>query len=192
MTKLSMPVTVVMTRRAREDHGPELVAWAEALCTTAATFPGHLSHAVHETTPGGGATEVAVGLSFAGSEDLVRWERSDARAAALEAGGELTEGTPTPLTLEEMDARLWGKPERAASSVSSVSRWRAAGVVWLGLFPPAVLVNLALEPFTTGWPVVLRTLLLTVVLVPVVVLGTVPLINRALFACRRPGPQGVS
>jgi antibiotic biosynthesis monooxygenase (ABM) superfamily enzyme len=189
MTELSMPVTVVMTRRAAPDHGADLVAWAESLCATAATFPGHLSHAVHETRPGGGATEVAVGLSFASSEELVRWERSDARAAALEAGAEVTEGTPTPLTLEEMDARLWGGPERAASATS---RWRAAGVVWLGLFPPAVLVNLALEPFTTGWPMVLRTLLLTVVLVPVVVLGTVPLINRALLARCRPGPKGVT
>lgn len=185
MTELSMPVTVVMARRAAPGRASELLAWAQRLCAVAATFPGHLSHKVQEARDGDEATEVVVGLSFTTSGDLVRWEQSEARAVVLEAAGGLTQGSPTPLTLADMDVRLWADKGPPASLPS---RWRAALIVWLGLFPPAVVVNLLLEPYSHGWPTALRTLVLTVVLVPVVVLGTVPLLNRALLAWQRRRP----
>lgn len=174
MADLLMPVTVVMSRRAAPDRAGELVAWAESLCEVASAFPGHLGHKVHEA-PTDTATQVIIGLSFATSADLVRWEQSAERAAALDTGAELTEGSPTSLAVQMMDAQVWGGVERSPSA-----RWRSAAIVWAGLFPPAVLTNLLLEPFAGGWPLALRTFVLTVILVPVVVLGTVPLINRAL------------
>jgi antibiotic biosynthesis monooxygenase (ABM) superfamily enzyme len=188
VAKLPMPVTVVMSRRAADNRSQELVTWAESLCTAASTFPGHLGHKVQELPGADGATEVVIGLSFDTSDDLVRWEKSAERAAALAAGAKVTQGPPTPLSLEALERHAWGD---TATAPPSMPRWRTAVIVWLGLFPPAVLMNLLLEPYTGGWPTVLRTLLLTVVLVPVVVLGTVPLLNRGLVLWhrRRASPQ---
>lgn len=138
-----------------------------------------LGSKVRELRGEDGATTVVVGLTFGTSADLVRWEQSEERATVLDAGVELTQGEPIPLTLEAMDLRVWGDPHR---DDAAAPRWRAAAIVWTALFPPAVVMNLLLEPHTREWPSVLRTLLLTVILVPVVVLGTVPLLSRALAA----------
>ena len=182
MAELSLPVTVVMSRRAAGSRVPELSGWAESLCAAASTFPGHLGHKVRAVRTDDGSTDLAIGLWFATSEDLVRWEQSDERAAALETGAELTQGLPKPLSLEDMDFRVWGE---GGVQTPAVSRGRAAVIVWIGLFPPAVVMSMLLEPHTREWPLPLRTLLLTLILVPVVVLGTVPLLNRALLRWHR-------
>ncbi|GAC1381554.1 MAG: hypothetical protein NVSMB48_09830 [Marmoricola sp.] len=190
MAELTMPVTVVMARRAAENRAADLSVWAGSLCTAASTFPGHLGHRVEELSKDG-STEIVIGLSFATSVDLVRWEQSDERASALVAGAELTQGSPTPLSLGAMDAQVWGG--RGGEPIT-MPRWFTAVIVWVGLFPSALLMNLLLEPYTGGWSTVLRTFVLTVVLVPVVVLGTVPLLNRGVhtvlaWRSRRRSPQ---
>ena len=178
MVNLPMPVTVVMSRRAAHDRARELAAWAESLCAAASMFPGHLGHKVHEVRKDS-STEVIIGLSFATSVDLIRWEQSDERAATLDAGAALTQGSPTPLSIATMDAQVWGDRN---SEPTALPRWSTAVIVWVGLFPPALLTNLLLEPYTGDWPTLLRTLVLTIVLVPIVVLGTVPLLNRGVHA----------
>jgi antibiotic biosynthesis monooxygenase (ABM) superfamily enzyme len=55
----------------------------------------------------------------------------------------------------------------------------------MALFPPALLMNALVISGIAGWPVLARTLLLTLVLVPVVVYVTLPLVNR-LTSLRSP------
>lgn len=178
MTDLPMPVTVMMSRLAAPGRDAELATWAEDLGATASTFPGYLGHRVRDAEPG--SSEVVIGLTFATSEDLIRWERSAERAAMLGDGLALTRGDPVPVTLDV----LHGAPGGSAPHAPRQSAALTALLVWIGLFPPALALNVVLEPHTGAWPVWLRTLALTLVLVPTVVFVSVPLLNRAVTALR--------
>ncbi|MGH3585962.1 MAG: hypothetical protein ACRDQ0_06530, partial [Pseudonocardia sp.] len=111
----------------------------------------------------GNSLDVVIGLSFADVRGLVAWEESSERNEWLEVGAGLTEGSPTALSIESLDGRLWAS--RAQVPVT-VPRWLSGVIVWLGLFPPALLLNLVLDPYLAGWPTWLRTLFATLVLVP--------------------------
>ena len=125
MAELTMPVTVVMARRAAENRAADLSVWAGSLCTAASTFPGHLGQRVEELSKDG-STEIVIGLSFATSVDLVRWEQSDERASALVAGAELTQGSPTSLSLGAMDAQVGDRARNRTIRVHILNRDRLA------------------------------------------------------------------
>lgn len=173
----SMPVTVVVSRRAAPRDRRALIGWAECMCATAAAFPGYLGGKV-QTMPSDGNSdpEVVLGLSFATGQDLLVWERSDERAACLLAGEPLTKGPARGVSIDSLDGRLWVVQDPGRQT--EVSRGISTLIVWLGLFPPAVLLNVLLESFADSWPVGLRTLVMTAVLVPVVMLGTAPIVHR--------------
>jgi len=172
-----LPVTVVMSRRAKPGDGQALLGWAEQMCHTAAAFPGYLDGRV-QTVPNaeGEGAEIVTGLSFATGQDLITWEQSNERAACLEAGGMLTAGPPRAVSIGSPSGRLWvaGGPREPLQ----LSRGMSTFLIWLGLFPPAVLLNLVMETFADSWHIGARTFVMTAVLVPVVVLGTVPLVQR--------------
>ncbi|ASR35686.1 hypothetical protein BAY61_12510 [Prauserella marina] len=166
----ALPATVLVSRTARDRDGAALNKWAHELCRDAAGFPGYLcSHVA-----AGGDSTVHIGLSFAGAEHLLRWERSETRASRLAEGEALTEGTPAPLPLT-----------RGGGTGGAPSRLRSAILIWVALFPPAVLINAVVIPHLDAWPGIARTLLLTLVLVPTVVFGALPLLQNALGRWQR-------
>lgn len=172
-----MPVTVVVSRRAAPRSESALVGWADRMCATAAGFPGYLGGKI-QTRPrdGNASAEVVLGLSFATGQDLLFWEQSDERAACLMAVEGLTTGPPRGVPVDSLDARLWvadgaGRPAELSRGISTL-------MIWLGLFPPAVLLNVVMESFADSWHIGVRTLVMTAILVPVVVLGTVPILHH--------------
>jgi antibiotic biosynthesis monooxygenase (ABM) superfamily enzyme len=81
--------------------------------------------------------------------------------------------------------------ELAAKSGSSVgpelaptrrpSRYKLAVVTWLAAFPTVTLILAAFKPLgLMTWPVPLRSLVLTAIMVPTVAFVLVPLLSRAL------------
>lgn len=175
---MPMPVTVVVSRRARSRSAGELTEWGERLCCDAAGFPGYLGCKVTPVAVED-SVEVMIGLSFSDIDSLARWERSEERAMRLAAGARLTEGTPTPLSIESLGG-LWfadNDHQRAAR----LPRWLSATLVWLSLFPPALGLNMVLGPYLRDWPVVIRTLATTLMLVPLVFYVTLPLLHRAVL-----------
>lgn len=59
------------------------------------------------------------------------------------------------------------------------SRVRLALVTWTGVYPVLTLIALALEPVLTGQPVMLRTLIMSALMVPVMVFVVMPTASRA-------------
>jgi antibiotic biosynthesis monooxygenase (ABM) superfamily enzyme len=59
-------------------------------------------------------------------------------------------------------------------------RWKFAVVVWLAIYPALTLLLWAVGPEIRGWPLALRTLVLTVVLVPMMVFVLLPALQRVL------------
>ena len=58
-------------------------------------------------------------------------------------------------------------------------RYKLAVITWLGVYPILTLTLALLGPMMENWPLPLRTLLVTVLLVPLLVYVIFPLLNRA-------------
>jgi antibiotic biosynthesis monooxygenase (ABM) superfamily enzyme len=59
-------------------------------------------------------------------------------------------------------------------------RWKTAVVVWLAIYPALTLVLWLAGPIILDWPVALRTLALTLFLVPLMVYVLLPALQRLL------------
>jgi antibiotic biosynthesis monooxygenase (ABM) superfamily enzyme len=66
-------------------------------------------------------------------------------------------------------------------------RWKTAVVVWLAIYPSITLLLWLVGPAIQGWPLALRTLVITVGVVPLMVYLLVPAAQRLLAPwLRRP------
>jgi antibiotic biosynthesis monooxygenase (ABM) superfamily enzyme len=59
---------------------------------------------------------------------------------------------------------------------------RRAVTTWLGVYPLITLVLWVLGPHMVGWPLAVRTLLLTAIAVPAAVYLVVPTLNKVVGA----------
>lgn len=59
-------------------------------------------------------------------------------------------------------------------------KWKMAVLIWLGIYPTITLVLALLSPFLADLPLPLKTLSLTLVVVPIMVFGVLPLLTRFL------------
>lgn len=59
-------------------------------------------------------------------------------------------------------------------------KWKMAVLIWLGIYPTITLVLALLSPYLADLPLPLKTLTLTLVVVPTMVFGVLPLLTRWL------------
>ena len=170
MPTSALPVTVAATRRARPHHADDLERWAATLCATAGGFPGVRGCDVRRRRVRG-SLELTVSVTFASAAAAHAWETSPVRAELVAQGDALTQGDATTALLFPA-----GPPQ---------PRRRTALVVWAGLFPFALAVNVLAEAPLAGLPVVVRTLLTTAVLVPLAVYVGIPVVQHLVSRARR-------
>ena len=60
------------------------------------------------------------------------------------------------------------------------ARWRCALVIWLAAWPAMTALLFLLEPTVGTWPLPLRTLIVSVLMVPAMVLWLVPALTARL------------
>jgi antibiotic biosynthesis monooxygenase (ABM) superfamily enzyme len=65
-------------------------------------------------------------------------------------------------------------------------RWKTAVVVWLAIYPSITFLLWLAGPRIASWPLALRTLAITAVLVPLMVFLLLPAIQRLLAWWLRP------
>jgi uncharacterized protein len=169
---LQLPVTMAAVRSARVGEMTALEAWGHSLCATARRFPGYLQSWVKNVDPN--AARVSIGITFATASDLARWQASPERQHHLRVGARLTDGAPLPVSAGAETGHSLSAP------VPAQPRWLLALLVWLALYPPAVLVNFCLSPMLASWPVALSTFVTTAALVFFVVLVSLPLLQRVV------------
>jgi antibiotic biosynthesis monooxygenase (ABM) superfamily enzyme len=88
--------------------------------------------------------------------------------------------TPKP-TVEDMNTTAPAPVRTPAPSVHE-----RAFITWAAIFPLVVLAQLALAPFIDTWHPVLRTLAMTLVVVPIAVYVVVPRLTAAYLKVLRP------
>jgi antibiotic biosynthesis monooxygenase (ABM) superfamily enzyme len=74
----------------------------------------------------------------------------------------------------------------AAAGRIGPQRWKLAILIWLAIYPTLTLVLWLVGPEIQDWPLALRTLLITVVLVPVMVFVLLPALQHVLGRWMRP------
>jgi antibiotic biosynthesis monooxygenase (ABM) superfamily enzyme len=59
-------------------------------------------------------------------------------------------------------------------------KWKFAIMVWLVIYPTITLVSLLIGDYIKNWPLPLKTLLMTGILVPLMVFVLLPLLRKLL------------
>jgi antibiotic biosynthesis monooxygenase (ABM) superfamily enzyme len=166
------PVTVVVRHRVRVGQEPAFEDWLRGITREALRFDGHLGfHIIRPTDPR--RPEYLVLFRFDTLDHLARWEESDARGAWLARAEPLT--THPPARERHTGMEVWFSPPPGRGAPP---RYKMVVVTVAALYPLISLVQYAVVPVLDGWPLVVRTLATTVLMVCVMTYGAMPLVTR--------------
>ncbi|MGZ8803955.1 MAG: antibiotic biosynthesis monooxygenase [Microbacterium sp.] len=189
------PITVAIERRIDPVRAVEATSWMQAGTDLATTFDGFLGSGW--VRAGEGSDLWYMLYRFRDIPTLEAWEDSSQRAWWLESGRAFAsevrverrtgiEGwfdAPFATHIESrrgVDAPATGPIQQPVPSPPP--RWKQAVTIWLGFFPTNLLAlwGLGYLPGFTEWPLVLRVLLTTVLLTPVMTYLILPWVTRML------------
>ncbi|MDD3676205.1 MAG: antibiotic biosynthesis monooxygenase [Thauera propionica] len=128
--------------------------------------------------------EYQIVTRFASEADLDEWDRSPARAHCLERLREVAEGEPEFRKLSGLEA--WFEPAVVPASMHP-PRARMALVTWLGIFPTVSFFLWFVAPWLQGLPFLLRTALLTALIVMTMTWLVMPRLTRLMRGWLNPG-----
>ena len=159
-TETRQPVTVVVSRRVRKGCEERFEQLSTAMSNSAAGFPGHLgSTLLRPASPDD--PEYRIVFKFATPQDLERWQESSVRLQHLESfEGILTE----PAKTEVISGMVAWFTLPAQNPVKPPQKYKMTLVSWLALYPSVTLIFLLFGGLLEQVPLLLRTLLITGVL----------------------------
>ena len=176
---MSQPVTVSITRTLDPGHDAEMLSWLQAGTTLAQQFPGFLGSGW--VRPEAGSDEWHMLYRFADQPSLEHWESSPERAWWLRSAEGMVQDARTE---RRVGIEGWfdtpSETAVVAADHPAPPRWKQALTIWLAFFPLNLLATWLLTPVITDWPLVLRVLLTTVLLTPVMTYAGLPLMTRVM------------
>lgn len=165
------PVTLMVARRVARGRYRAFSAWLDEGRGLAAGFDGFLGSGVLAPPPGD--DEYQIIFRFRDESTLAAWEHSAARHAWLACGQGLFdaphEHRATGLGSWFHDAVVNGPP-----------RWKQATAIWLAFFPVSLAFQWLFGDALGTLPLVLRILLSTLLMTPLMVFLFIPLSTRLL------------
>lgn len=168
------PITVVISRRVIKGKEEEFEALSTRMTERASRFPGYMGADMFRPASADDP-EYRIIFKFASREDLARWERSDDRSEILEqiesllvtpSEREVTSGIVTWFTL----------PGR--NPVKPPPRLKMTLVSWLALYPTVTLIFFLFGDLLAQLPLLLRTLVVTGVVMPAMTYVLMPRFTR--------------
>ena len=176
----SRAVTVLVTRRV----APGAVAGFEAamagMIDAATHFHGHLGgQLVRPGEAGSGDEPLLYHVVFAFDNDahLAAWQDSPERARWLAQVAPHTVGAQEMRRVSGRD--YWFAPA-GSTTKAPPPRWKVAVVTWLGIVPTVLLQFLPVAPLLADWPLVPRTMVITVLVVVLMTWVVAPRLTRWL------------
>jgi uncharacterized protein len=172
-------VTVSVTRRALPGREAEMHAWVQAGQRLASQFPGFLG--AGHLRPAGDRDVWHMLYRFADDTSLRAWESSGERqwwlasALGLVQEQQVERRTGIEGWFDEPSGRVV-----STTGPGAPPRWKQACVIWVAFFPTNLLAQWLLTPLLGDWPLALRVLLLTLVLIPVMTYLVLPVVTRRL------------
>ncbi|QAY72915.1 antibiotic biosynthesis monooxygenase [Agromyces protaetiae] len=201
---MSEPITVSIRREVDPARISEATAWVQTGVNLANKYPGFLgsgwvrageqSHVWHML------------YRFANEETLEAWEQSPERTWWLSTGQAFVQSErsrrrtgiegwfdePPTGSIPVVDASGAALDETAPPPAPP--RWKQAVTIWLGFFPVNLVFSYLISP-VPGWdllPIVVRVLVTTLVLTPIMTFWVLPFVTRSLrrwLAPRAPGAR---
>jgi antibiotic biosynthesis monooxygenase (ABM) superfamily enzyme len=191
------PITVAIERRIDPSRTVEATSWMQAGTDLAAGFPGFLGSG---WVRAGEASDLWYMLyRFRDIPTLEGWEDSPQRAWWLDSGRAFAsevrverrtgiEGWFDAPFATHVEPRHPDRPSSPATGPvqqpipAAPPRWKQAVTIWLGFFPTNLLASwlLGFVPGFTEWPLILRVLLATLLLTPVMTYAVLPWVTRML------------
>jgi len=168
------PVTAVASRRVRQGREREFEDWASGILGAANEFPGYLGSEVLRPGDAPGDDEYRIVFRFDQDSNLRAWENSEERRRWLDE--------VKPLVHEENVRVLTGLetwftlPWKAGQP--SPPPYKMAIVTWLAVFPLISLIFAIFGPLLSQLPMLLRTLVLTAVMVTLMTYVIMPRLTR--------------
>ncbi|WP_236232666.1 antibiotic biosynthesis monooxygenase [Pseudomonas tohonis] len=184
------PVTLMVARRVSRERYSAFMAWLREGEQLAADFPGYLGSGVLAPPPED--DEFQMIFRFADESTLSAWEHSASRRAWLERG--------TGLFKQPHEHRALGLDAWFGNADRRPPRWKQSVAIWLAFFPVSLGFNLCFGPWLTDLPLVVRVLISTLALTPLMTYWFIPLSTRLLAfwlnapasRTRRPGATAPS
>ena len=128
--------------------------------------------------PGSDSREYGILRTFADEKERDAFYESAMFKAWEERARTLTEGDPVYRQLNGLEA--WFR------SPNPPPRWKMAIATFLGVFPVAMILNLALGPTIKSWPFILRNAIFNACVVALLTWVVMPLVIRALHGWLHP------
>ncbi|MET0812102.1 MAG: antibiotic biosynthesis monooxygenase [Microbacterium sp.] len=191
------PITVAIERRIDPARTLEATSWMQSGTDLATGFAGFLGSGW--VRAGEGSDLWYMLYRFRDIPTLEAWEQSSQRAWWLDSGRAFAsevrierrtgiEGWFDAPFATHVEARHpLGEPSAATGPIAqpipaAPPRWKQAITIWLGFFPTNLLASwlLGFVPGFTEWPLVLRVLLATIALTPVMTYLVLPWVTRML------------
>ena len=164
------PVTMLVARRVPRECFQDFRAWLHEGQQLAADFPGYLGSGVLAPPPED--DEFQIIFRFADAATLAAWEHSASRRAWLQRG--------SGLFAQPHERRVSGLDAWFGNALRRPPRWKQSVAIWLAFFPVSLAFNLLFGGLMAEWPLVLRVLLSTLLLTPLMTYWFIPLSTHLL------------
>ena len=175
------PVTVLVTRRPIAGREAEFEDYIKGITQAASRQPGHLGSTIFSPS-GGKDPAYRILFRFDRRSNLERWEQSAERDKWREVARQVSQ--PREAQVETGLEAWFNVPN--CDVPAHPPRARMAAVVWLGVFLIVSVLNVVLSPFIDSWPMLLRTLVFTGVVVVLLTWVVMPRLTRWLSAWLHP------
>lgn len=175
-------VTRIARRHARPGCEAEYESRVREMLARMRSYKGFLGGDMIPPEHAGGDYQVVT--RFASEAEFDIWDRSEARAQCLDRLREVAEGEPASRKLSGLEA--WFEPTVVPASMHP-PRARMAVVIWLGIFPTVSLILWYLAPLLQALPFLLRTAVLTALIVATMTWGVMPRLTRLMRGFLNPG-----
>ncbi|WP_119065881.1 antibiotic biosynthesis monooxygenase [Rubrobacter indicoceani] len=168
------PVTAVALRRVKPGREQEFEEWVPGIMAAANRFPGYMGSDVFRPTDPGD-DEYRIVFRFDHESNMRAWETSDERRHWLEEARPLLQENEKVSMLTGLET-WFTLPSKPAEPPPP--RYKMALVTWLAVFPLISTIFLALGPVLNLLPTLLRSLILTVIMVSLMTYVVMPRMTR--------------
>lgn len=166
-------VSRVTHRRARPGCEAAYEALIRGMLEASSHFPGHISAAI--LPPKTAEDDFQVIQRFASQDDLDRWRNSAESALWHQRLRPVVESDPDYRILTGLE--VWFSP-KLIPAASPPPRWRMTVVSWLGIYPVVAFCLWYLSPLLGTLPFMIKTAILTVIVVVTMSYVVMPRLSR--------------
>ncbi len=167
-----MPIHIAITRRVRPGHEAEFQQALREFLQSSFAHGGVQGASMLTPPPGSDTREYGILRTFASEAERDAFYASPMFKTWEARARTLTEGEPAYRQLHGLEA--WFR------SPTPPPRWKMATATFLGVFPVAMVLNLALGPSIKSWPFILRNAVFNACVVMLLTWVVMPFVTRLL------------